>query len=94
MAFFTYIMTNKPRGVLYCGQTDDINKRAWEHREGVIKGFTHKYNCKMLVWFETFETRDAAITRERQIKNWQRAWKIDLIEERNPNWRDLADVLI
>ena len=94
MAFFTYIVTNKPRGTLYCGQTDDINRRAWEHRNRVIKGFTHQYNCDMLVWFETFETRENATSRERQIKNWKRDWKIALIEEANPDWRDLADTLL
>lgn len=94
MAFFTYIVTNKPRGVLYCGQTDDINRRVWEHRGRLIKGFTHTYNCQMLVWFETLATREDAVARERQIKNWKRDWKIDLIEMTNPQWRDLADTLL
>ena len=70
------------------------NRRAWEHRNRVIKGFTHQYNCDMLVWFETFETRENATARERQIKNWKRDWKIELIEEANPDWRDLADTLL
>ncbi|KCZ55322.1 hypothetical protein HY29_12360 [Hyphomonas beringensis] len=94
MAFYVYIMTNKPRGTLYCGQTDDINRRAWEHRNRLIKGFTYKYNCQMLVWYAGFDTREAAIDRERQIKNWTRAWKIDLVEKTNPEWRDLATALI
>tara|TARA_Y100001947_G_scaffold108216_1_gene92713 strand:+ start:602 stop:886 length:285 start_codon:yes stop_codon:yes gene_type:complete len=94
MAFYVYIMTNKPRGVLYTGMTDDINRRAWEHREHIIKGFTDKYNCEMLVWFEVHETRESAFTRERRIKEWKRNWKIELIVERNPDWLDLADALM
>ena len=91
---FVYIMTNKPYGVLYTGMTDDINRRAWEHREHVIKGFTDRYNCEMLVWYEPHETRRSAFDSERRIKEWKRAWKVRLIEEMNPDWRDLADALI
>ena len=94
MAFYVYIMTNKPHGVLYTGMTDDMNRRAWEHREHVIGGFTAKYNCEMLVWVEVHETRESAFERERRIKKWERAWKIRLIEEANPDWRDLADALM
>lgn len=94
MAFYVYIITNKPRGVLYTGMTDDMNRRAWEHREHVIKGFTDKYNCEMLVWVEVHETRESAFERERRIKEWKRAWKIELVEERNPDWLDLADALM
>jgi putative endonuclease len=94
MAFYVYIMTNKPDGVLYTGMTDDINRRAWEHREHIIRGFTSRYNCEMLVWFEPHETRVPALSRERRIKKWERAWKIRLIEEMNPDWRDLAGTLL
>ncbi len=94
MAFYVYIMTNKPGGVLYTGMTDDINRRAWEHREHLIKGFTSKYNCEMLAWYEPHETRKSAFDRERRIKAWKRDWKIRLIEDMNPDWRDLADALI
>ncbi|MEM5516111.1 GIY-YIG nuclease family protein [Henriciella sp. AS95] len=94
MAFYVYIMTNKPGGVLYIGMTDDINRRAYEHREHILKGFTSKYNCETLVWYEAHETRESAFERERRIKKWERAWKVRLIEEMNPDWRDLADVLI
>lgn len=94
MAFYVYIMTNKPHGVLYTGMTDDINRRAYEHREHLIKGFTDRYNCEMLVWYEPHETREGAFDRERRIKDWKRAWKIRLVEEMNPDRRDLADVLI
>lgn len=94
MAFYVYIMTNKPYGVLYTGMTDDINARAWMHREHVSKGFTDKYNCEMLVWYEVHESRESAFIRERRIKEWKREWKIRLIEEMNPGWRDLAENLI
>ena len=94
VSFYVYIMTNKRETVLYTGMTDDINKRAWEHREHVQRGFSHRYNCEFLVWFETHETRESAFQRERQIKKWNRAWKERLINEMNPEWRDLADTLI
>jgi putative endonuclease len=94
MAFYVYIVTNKPDGVLYTGMTDDINRRMWEHREHMKRGFTDKYNCETLVWYEVHETRDAAFERERRIKEWKRDWKIRLIKEMNPNWRDLAENLI
>jgi putative endonuclease len=94
MAFYVYIMTNKPHGVLYTGMTDDINRRAYEHREHLIGGFTDKYNCEVLVWYEPHETREGAFGRERRIKEWKRAWKNRLIEEMNPDWRDLAESLI
>lgn len=92
--FYVYIVTNRPRGVLYTGMTDDINKRAWEHRTHVFRGFTHKYNCEKLVWLEAHDTREGAFLRERRIKTWRRDWKIGLIEQANPDWRDLADTLI
>ena len=94
MAFYVYIMTSKPRGVLYTGMTDDINRRAWEHREHLIKGFTDRYNCEVLVWFEPHSTRESAFAREKRIKEWKRAWKVQLIEDMNPDWRDLADTLL
>ena len=92
--FYVYIVTNKPHGVLYTGMTDDINKRAHEHRSRLFKGFASRYNCDKLVWFDVFESREAAFTKERQIKEWRRDWKIRMIEEANPNWRDLAQTLL
>ena len=93
--FYVYMVTNKPRGTLYIGMTDDINKRAWEHREHVLKGsFSDRYNLEMLVWLEVHPSRESAFVRERQLKKWNRVWKIRLIEEANPEWRDLADVLL
>ena len=94
MAFYVYIVTNRPGGVLYTGMTDDLNRRVWEHQEHVRPGFTDKYNCELLVWFEVHDTREIAFTRERQIKKWERAWKVRMIEELNPDWRDLSDTVI
>src|SRR5262245_48253858 len=88
--FFVYILTNKKYGVLYTGVTSDLLKRIWEHREGGIEGFTQKYRTKLLVYYEPHETAEAAIRREKQIKEWQRMWKIELIERMNPGWDDLA----
>jgi putative endonuclease len=94
VAFYVYIMTNKRNGVLYSGMTDDITKRAWMHREHVHQGFTDKYNCEMLMWYEIHASRESAFIRERRIKGWKREWKLKLIEEINPGWRDLASELI
>ncbi|MEM9989167.1 MAG: GIY-YIG nuclease family protein [Pseudomonadota bacterium] len=94
MRFYVYIATNKQNGVLYTGMTDDINRRMWEHREHIYRGFTDKYNCEMLVWFDVYETREDAFAQERRMKNWKRQWKIDLIEKMNPTWRDLAENML
>lgn len=94
MAFFTYIMASAPYGTLYVGHTDSMTRRAWQHREGVRPGFTRKYGIVRLVWYEIHDTRDGAKLRERRIKTWNRAWKIQLIESLNPRWLDLYDALI
>ena len=73
--------------------TDDLGRRVFEHRTGAVPGFTRKYGVKMLVWFELHEERDTAFQRERQLKKWNRAWKLELIERTNPGWRDLAEDL-
>lgn len=91
--YSVYIMTNRPRGVLYIGVTNDIARRVWEHREGFYKGFTQKYKLKQLVYYEEFEDINSAIEREKQLKLWSRAWKIELIEKENPNWDDLYGTL-
>ena len=93
MSFFVYVLASRRNGTLYVGMTDDLPRRAWEHRTGVVAGFTKKYGVKHLVWFETHETREGAFQRERQIKKWNRAWKLEAIERSNPMWRDLADEL-
>ena len=84
-----YILTNKRNGTLYVGVTSDVVKRGWEHRNGLVDGFTKKYGVHRLVYYETHEDMLAAITREKQIKKWNRAWKLRLIEQGNPQWRDL-----
>jgi len=90
---FVYIMASRRNGTLYIGVTSDLPKRVWEHKEGVIDGFTKKYGCKMLVWFEHHGDIEQAIRRERQMKEWRRAWKLRVIEEMNPNWDDLFQTL-
>jgi len=91
--FCVYILTNKRNGSLYTGSTNDLAKRVWEHKTRAILGFTSKYGVDRLMWFETFNTRDEALNRERQIKGWKRAWKIELIEKANPHWEDLYNTL-
>ena len=89
MAFFVYILASQKNGTLYIGSTDDIAYRIWNHKEGRGAAFTRKYDVKRLVWYDVFETREAAKTKEYQMKKWKRAWKIRLIEESNPDWLDL-----
>jgi putative endonuclease len=83
-----YILASRERGTLYVGVTSNLVKRVWEHRSHVIDGFTKKYRVHDLVWFEQHETMESAILREKAIKEWQRAWKVRLIEESNPQWQD------
>jgi putative endonuclease len=84
-----YIMASRKYGTLDIGVTSNIAMRAWQHREGILPGFTKKYGIKVLVYYEYHATMEEAITREKQIKEWRRAWKIELIESVNRNWRDL-----
>ncbi len=92
--YFVYIMTNRKDGTLYTGVTSDLLKRVAEHKSGVIKGFTQRYNLHRLVYYETFGDIDLAIHREKMMKRWQRAWKVELIEKKNPNWDDLYELLL
>ena len=92
--YYIYIVTNKPRGTLYIGMTSELIRRAYEHRNGLIDGFTKKYNLKMLVYFEVFNRVEDAITREKRLKKWNRQWKINLIEKSNPEWDDLYIKLV
>jgi len=89
-----YIMASRRRGTLYIGVTSDLPKRVWEHREGVVDGFTKQYGVKKLVWYEVHDNAESAITREKQLKEWRRAWKVELIEAGNPWWRDLFRTII
>jgi len=86
---FVYVMASGRNGTLYVGVTSDLPKRAWEHREGVVEGFTKEYGCKLLIWYQAYESLDAARLRERQMKGWKRAWKLREIEGLNPDWEDL-----
>ena len=90
---FVYIMTNRRNGTLYIGVTSDLQRRAYEHREGTVKGFTKQYGLKNLVWFEMHDDIRAAIQREKTMKRWPRAWKIRLINAVNPEWNDLSGAL-
>ena len=92
--YYVYIVTNKLRGTLYIGITDNLVRRGNEHRNGLIDGFTKKYNLKRLVYFEVFNRVEDAIHREKRLKKWNRQWKIDLIEKVNPNWDDLYEKLV
>jgi putative endonuclease len=87
--YYVYIMTNNSR-ILYIGVTDDLNRRLYEHTNKLIDGFTKKYNLTKLVYFETFNQIEDAIRREKQLKNWHRQWKINLIESVNKEWKDLS----
>jgi putative endonuclease len=91
---WVYLITNKPNGVLYTGVTSNIARRAWEHREGVADGFTKRYDIKRIVYIERHEDIRIAIQREKNIKQWSRAWKVRLILDQNPEWADLYDRLI
>ncbi|MEK7264947.1 MAG: GIY-YIG nuclease family protein [Pseudomonadota bacterium] len=91
--FWVYMLASKRNGTLYIGSTDDLNKRIWDHKNDVRQGFTSRYGVKTLVWYEAHEARSSAFQRERQMKKWERAWKIKLIEEINPDWRDLYETL-
>jgi putative endonuclease len=90
---WVYIMTNRPNGTLYVGVTSDLARRAWEHREGLIPGFTKKHGLKRLVFVERHDDIRTAIQRETSIKRWSRAWKVNLILAQNPDWDDLYERL-
>jgi putative endonuclease len=94
MSFFVYILASRRNGTLYIGMTDNLARRVWEHQTGAAQGFTKKYGVKTLFWYELHETRESAFQRERQLKKWNRAWKLAHIERTNPNWSDLVAELI
>ena len=93
MGFFVYILASRRNGTLYVGMTDDLPRRIWQHRTDAVPGFTSRYSVKILVWHEAHDSRETAFTRERQLKKWNRSWKLRLIEADNPQWRDLFDDL-
>jgi putative endonuclease len=86
---YVYIVASQRNGTIYVGSTSDLTQRVYQHREGMIQGFTRKYGCKMLVWYQAYDDLDAARHRELQMKEWRRAWKLRTIEETNPAWNDL-----
>lgn len=89
--WYVYVMANKPNGTIYIGMTNEIEERVKEHKLKIFpRSFTAKYNCDKLIYLEEFENGEEAVKRERQFKKWKRDWKIDLIEDMNPNWIDLS----
>ncbi len=88
-----YILANRRNGTLYIGVTGDLSRRTWEHRSDAVEGFTRRYGVKMLVYVEFHDTMPGAILSEKRLKKWRRAWKLELIERHNPQWRDLYDDL-
>ncbi len=89
-----YILASQRNGTLYTGGTSNLEARIWQHKTDAYPGFSRKYGCKTLVWFEMHDEMLEAISREKQIKEWKRAWKIELIERENPDWRDLFEELL
>ncbi len=88
-----YILASKRNGTLYVGVTSDVVKRVWQHKNDAIGGFTQRYSVHQLVWYELHEDMQSAIQREKRIKEWRRKWKLDLIENMNPNWNDLYETI-
>ena len=91
---WVYIITSRPEGTLYVGVTSNIARRSWEHREAVVDGFSKRYGLKRLVYAECHDDIENAIRREKRIKRWPRAWKVDLIRQSNPSWTDLYKSLL
>ena len=89
--FYAYILASQRNGTLYTGVTRDLVQRVWQHREGMVGGFTKKYGVKRLVYYEVYGDAENAIVGEKRIKKWRRAWKVRVIEKDNPEWRDLYD---
>ena len=92
-SYWVYMLASKRNGTLYVGVTNDLARRIWEHRDGIFPGFTSRYGVYMLVWCEGFNRIEDAITFEKRLKKWNRKWKLRLIEESNPDWKDLYETL-
>ncbi len=90
-SYYVYMMTNKRNGTLYTGVSKDLVRRVYEHKHGILQGFTKRYGLKMLVWFEHHTDVSEAIKREKNIQAWKRQWKLEMIEKSNPNWNDLYE---
>lgn len=91
MAFYVYMLASRKHGTLYIGITNNLVRRVYEHKQKAVTGFTSRYGVDRLVWFEVYDDAITAIAREKQVKKWRRDWKIQLIEETNPDWSDLFD---
>jgi putative endonuclease len=91
--YYVYILASDRNGTLYVGVTSDLRRRVFEHRNKIVEGFTKKYDISKLVYFDQTNDIESAIKREKQIKKWNRAWKLRLIEEQNPEWKDLSEIL-
>ncbi len=89
-----YILSSKRNGTLYIGVTSDLVQRVWQHKNDLVDGFTKRYGVHNLVWYEVHDTMESAITREKALKRWNRAWKLRLIEKSNPSWRDLYSEIV
>jgi putative endonuclease len=89
-----YIPASKRNGTLYIGVTSNLVKRIWEHKNNLVEGFTKRYGVHQLVWYELHDTMESAIEREKRLKEWKRAWKLELIEKTNPEWHDLYDEVV
>ena len=92
--YFVYILASAPYGTLYTGVTNDLVRRVWEHRNDLVSGFSREYGTHTLVWYEAHAEVASAIAREKRIKNWNRDWKVNLIQAMNPEWRDLYDKIV
>jgi len=93
-SYYVYILASKRTGTLYIGVTNALLRRVYEHKNGMIEGFTKRYSVHMLVYYEQYDSTEAAIQREKRLKFWHRKWKIRLIEETNPEWKDLYEEII
>ena len=94
MKYFVYILASRRNGTLYVGSTSNLVKRTWEHKQKLVDGFTTRYDINQLVYYETFDSAAAMVARERQLKQWNRLWKLKLIEAANPDWNDLYPTII
>ena len=90
---YVYLMASRPNGTIYLGVTSNLPQRAYQHRSGLMEGFSKKHGCKLLVWFERYDDIQDARSREHSMKKWKRSWKVELIEQRNPQWVDLFPAL-
>ena len=93
-SYYVYILASKRNGTLYTGSSHDLIGRTYQHKNALVDGFTKRYNVKILVYYEHADSKEGALLREKQIKEWRRKWKIELIEKTNPEWKDLYDDLM